>query len=105
RGERLFGHVEWPASDRLLVNAGAMVENNSINGTDLAPQLALNWQVAPEQTLSFSVWPALRPPTVIENNGQFAVGAPGTPRAFPAGDLDNETVLAREISYVGEWPE
>jgi iron complex outermembrane receptor protein len=103
--ERLFGHLEWRPNDALLVNAGAMVENNSINGTDVAPQLALNWQFAPEHTLRFSVSRALRTPTVIENQGQFAVGPPGTPRFGPAGDLENETIVSREISYVGEWLE
>ena len=103
--ERLFGHVEWRATDKFLINAGAMVENNNISGTDVAPELALNYQVATAQTLRFSLSRALRTPTVIENQGQFAVGAPGTPRAGPAGDLLPETILSRAISYVAEWPE
>jgi iron complex outermembrane receptor protein len=103
--ERLFGHVEWRASDKFLVNAGAMVENNSISGTDAAPQLALNWQMAPDQTIRFSLSRALRTPTVIENQGQFGVGAPGTPRFGPAGDLNPETMLSREVSYIAEWPD
>jgi iron complex outermembrane receptor protein len=103
--ERLFGHLEWRASDQLLVNAGAMVENNSISGTDAAPQLALNWQVAPDQTLRFTLSRALRTPTVIENQGKFGAGPPGTPRYGPAGDLDSETILSREVSYIAEWPE
>lgn len=103
--ERLFGHLEWRVAEQWLLNAGAMIENNSINGTDVAPQLALNWQFAAEQTVRFTLSRALRTPTAIENNGQFGVGPPGTPRFGPAGDLDNETILSREISYVGEWPE
>lgn len=102
---RLFGHVEWRATDALLVNAGAMAENNRLSGTDLAPQLALNWHVVPDQTIRFSASQALRTPTVIESNGQFGVGAPGTPRYGPAGDLLPEKILSREISYVGEWPD
>jgi len=103
--ERLFGHVEWRATDNILVNAGAMVENNNISGTDVAPELALNYQVATDQTLRFSLSRALRTPTVIENQGQFAVGLPGTPRYGPPGDLLPETILSRSISYVAEWPE
>jgi iron complex outermembrane receptor protein len=103
--ERLFGHVEWHAGDKLLVNAGAMVENNNLTGSDLAPQLAFNYRLAPEQTLRFSVSRALRTPTVIENQGKFGVGAPGTPREGDAGDLFPETLTSREIGYVAEWPE
>ena len=103
--QRLFGHVEWRVADDWLANIGAMIENNSLTGTDVAPQLALNWQLTPDQTLRFNVTRALRTPTVIENQGQFAVGAPGTPRAGPSGDLLPENVISREISYVAQWPE
>jgi len=103
--ERLFGHVEWRASESLLANVGLMVEDNRLSGTDLAPQLALNWSPAANQTIRFNLSRALRTPTVIENQGKFAVGPPGTPRYGPPGDLLPETILSREISYVGQWPE
>jgi iron complex outermembrane recepter protein len=103
--QRLFGHVEWRAADAWLVNAGAMVEHNGISGTDIAPQLALNYEVATNQTIRFNLSRALRAPTVIEEQGEFGVGAPGTPRYGPPGNLAPETVLSREISYVAEWPE
>ena len=41
---RLFGHVEWRATDTVLVNVGAMVENNNLTGTDVAPQVAVNYR-------------------------------------------------------------
>ena len=103
--ERLFGHVEWRATDSLLANLGAMVENNSLSGSDVAPQAALNYSFTPNQTIRFNLSRALRTPTVIENQGKFAVGPPGTPRYGPAGDLLPETILSREISYVAQWPE
>jgi len=102
--ERLFGHVEWRIDDHLLANIGAMIENNTLSGSDAAPQIALNYQFAPDQTLRFNVSRALRTPTVIENQGQFAVGSPGSPRAGDAGDLLPETILSREISYIAQWP-
>ena len=103
--ERLFGHVEWRASESLLANIGAMVENNSLSGTDVAPQLALNYSPTANQTIRFNLSRALRTPTVIENQGKFATGPPGTPRYGPSGDLLPETILSREISYVAQWPE
>ena len=103
--ERLFGHLEWRATDSLLANVGAMIENNSLSGTDVAPQLALNYFLTANQTIRFNLSRALRTPTVIENQGKFAVGPPGSPRYGPAGDLLPETILSREISYVAQWPE
>ena len=103
--ERLFGHVEWRPGDSLLVNAGAMVENNSLSGADVAPQVALNYFATSNQTIRFNLSRALRTPTVIEKQGQFAVGPPGSPRYGPAGDLLPESILSREISYVGQWPD
>src|SRR4029079_12938843 len=103
--ERLFGHLEWRATDSLLANIGAMVENNSLSGTDVAPQVALNYSFTTNQTIRFNLSRALRTPTVIENQGKFAVGPPGSPRYGPAGDLLPETILSREISYVAQWPE
>jgi iron complex outermembrane receptor protein len=103
--ERLFGHLEWRAADNLLANVGAMVENNSLSGTDVAPQVALNWSFDANQTIRFNLSRALRTPTVIENQGKFAVGPPGSPRYGPAGDLLPETILSREVSYVAQWPE
>jgi iron complex outermembrane receptor protein len=102
--ERLFAHVEWRASERLLVNAGAMLEHNDLTGTDLAPQLALNYRVAPNQALRFNLSRALRTPTLIENQGKFAVGPPGTPREGPPGSLDPESIFSRELSYFAEFP-
>ncbi len=102
--QRLFGHVEWRADDKVLINAGAMVEHNNLTGTDVAPQLALNYTFAPFQVVRFNVSKALRTPTVIENQGRFAVGPPGTPRFGPAGELNPETIVSCEVSYIGEWP-
>jgi iron complex outermembrane receptor protein len=102
---RLFTHAEWRATDKLLVNAGAMLEDNELTGTDLAPQLALNYRVAPNHTIRFNLSKALRTPTSIENQSEFNVGPPGTPRFGPSGELLPESILSREISYFGEWPD
>jgi iron complex outermembrane receptor protein len=106
RVQRLFGHVEWRATDKMLINAGAMIEHNNINGTDVAPQLALNYRVAPYQMVRINVSRALRAPALIEREVQsiFVIGPPGGPRPVSPGDLHPETIVSREISYVGEWP-
>jgi iron complex outermembrane receptor protein len=104
--QRLFGHVEWRITDKLLFNAGAMVEHNDISGTDTAPQVALNYTIVPNHVVRFSVAKALRTPTVIESGVQgITVGVQGGPRSLSGGGLQPETILSSAISYVGEWPQ
>ena len=104
RLQRAFAHVEWRATDTLLVNAGAMLEHNSVTGTDVAPQVAVNYRVAPDHTVRFNLSRALRTPTLLESQSAFGAGPPGTPRFGPSDDLRPETVVSRELSYVGEFP-
>lgn len=102
--QRLFARAEWSPSERILVNAGAMLEDNDLTGTDLAPQLGLNFRATPNHTVRLNLSKALRTPTLIENQSAFNVGPPGTPREGPAGELLPESILSRELSYVGQWP-
>lgn len=104
RLQRAFAHVEWRATDQLLVNAGAMIEHNNLTGTDVAPQIAANYRVAPDHTVRFNLSRALRTPTVLESQSAFGAGPPGTPRFAPSDELRPETIVSRELSYVGELP-
>ncbi len=83
--------------DQLLVNAGAMIEHNNLTGTDVAPQIAANYRVAPDHTMRFSLSRALRTPTVLESQSAFGAGPPGTPRFGPSDELRPETIVSREI--------
>jgi iron complex outermembrane receptor protein len=107
RVQRLFGHVEWRVTDKLLVNAGAMIEHNNLTGRDTAPQVAVNYRFAPNHVLRIGVSKALRTPTLIEEKVQSIViiGPPGGKATATSGSLRPESILSRELSYVGEWPE
>jgi iron complex outermembrane receptor protein len=106
RVQRLFGHVEWRATDKLLVNAGAMIEHNNLTGRDIAPQVAVNYRFAPNHVVRIGVSKALRTPTLIEERVQSIViiGPPGGQSNTTSGSLRPESILSREVSYVGEWP-
>ena len=79
RIQRIFAHGEYRPDERFLFNAGAMVEHNNLSGTDVAPQIALNYRLSPTQTIRFSLARALRTPTPIESQGKFGTGPPGSP--------------------------
>lgn len=104
---RLFGNLEWRAQPWLLVNAGAMAERYSLTGTDLSPRLMLNLQPHPEHTLRVGVSKAIRTPALMEEQADIRLYSNGgifLGRLFLGnGELQPERILARELSYLGEF--
>ena len=112
RTYRLFGHTEWKPDPRWTINAGAMIENNDITGTDISPRFAINHHFSANHTVRASVSRAYRTPTVFESN------ADSVSEAFNAsGDsveldqliladrrLEPEEMTSFELAYVGNFP-
>ncbi|HUW38718.1 MAG TPA: TonB-dependent receptor [Rhodocyclaceae bacterium] len=104
---RLFGNLEWRIRPQLVLNAGASEERSSLSGSDLAPRLMLNWHVVPGQTLRLGVSKAQRPPSMFEQeaNIRYVVLNTLIKETYVArGNVRPETLLAREIGYLGEMP-
>ena len=104
---RLFGNAEWRISEALILNAGLMLEKHSESGTNSAPRVMLNWRRAPNQTLRFGASRAVRPPSTFEQHSDvryywrdrlLRVTIQST------GQVQPETVLAREIGYLAQFP-
>ncbi|MCP4040528.1 MAG: TonB-dependent receptor, partial [Gammaproteobacteria bacterium] len=126
---RLFSNLEWRLTPRLITNAGAMLENNDITGTDLSPRLAFNYRLNPSHTLRTSVSKALRTPVQVENRADYKLTfgskfvstlapfltafAPDVLADLDAkrgiltgpGDLKPEKIVSREIGYLGTFPD
>lgn len=116
---RAFATVEWRASRRWLFNAGAMVEDNSLTGTSLAPRASANYHMTENQTLRMGVNRSHRSPTAFEQKSSmiFSNSAPvvtpgftlpaGTPisQTFrPSPGLTAERVTTYELGYLAEDP-
>jgi iron complex outermembrane receptor protein len=101
---RLFGHVEWNAGARVLLNAGAMLEHNSQSGTNVAPQASLHFRITPEQTVRVGVSRSLRDPTLFEDSLQSIVIGPDGVPILVAGNVRPETIVSTELGYVGQFP-
>lgn len=101
---RLFGNLEWRARPELLLNLGAMVENNDFTGTDTTPRLALNYHLAPQHALRAGVSQATRTPTLIEQeaNLRIVIGNLISQKLLSQGGLAPERITSRELGYVGE---
>ena len=109
--QRIFGHVEWHATPRLVVNAGTLFEHNDLTGSDFSPRASANFRLAPGHTLRIGISTALRTPTYLEEKfmGRFVV-----PTTIPGvtfiqeqfrdqGGLRPEQIISREIGYLGDF--
>ncbi|CAG0981065.1 Colicin I receptor [Methylophilaceae bacterium] len=108
---QLFGHVEWQPFNRLVLNAGAMVEHNDFTGTDTSPRVSANFRLAPGHTLRLGVSTATRTPAYLEEKFQSHLIAtttiPGVTLIRPyfadSGGLSPERIVSREIGYLGTY--
>ncbi len=107
---RLFGNLEWRATERLLFNVGAMVEHSSITGADVSPRAAINYHLTPNHTLRASISSATRQPVVLEEESfaRFCLN-PADPTCAlftqtfaSSGGLDPEEITSGELGYLGQ---
>lgn len=106
---RAFGQLEWRPVNRLVINAGAMLENNDTTGTDITPRASVNFKLTPQHTIRIGISTATRTPTYLEEKFHSSVIIPTqTPgltfmREFfrDDGGLNPERILSREIGYLG----
>lgn len=111
---RLFGHLEWRASEHWLLQGGAMYENTQLSDSSLTPRVAINYLINPRHGLRAVYSEAIRSPDMFENNvnwsykvtnlssptygqnsGQYFVKTRGP------GNLDKELMRSRELGYNG----
>lgn len=105
---RIFAHDEWRLTPELLLNTGAMFESDRMGYQRLSPRIALNYHLAPSQTVRMGASVAHRTPALVEERYQ-TIPQPGvlfvpSPVVTSPG-LAPEKVLSREIGYLGEFHE
>lgn len=102
----LFAHDEWRMTPRWLLNTGAMEEDNGLGQKSLSPRIALIYKVTDQQTLRFGVSRAYRNPSLFEERGNYHFPQLGNYTIYQSsGNLRPESILSREIGYLGEFPE
>jgi iron complex outermembrane receptor protein len=104
---RVFGNLEWRAHERVLLQAGAMLEHHYFTGADVSPRAAVNFTVIPGQVIRLGISRAYRSPTFFEEEGNKRIwntaGSVVDIVTMPSNGLDPERILSREIGYVGSW--
>jgi iron complex outermembrane receptor protein len=104
---RLFGNWEWRVQPEVVVNMGAMAENNDFTGTDITPRAAVNWHFSPGHTLRASHSRATRTPTLYEQaaDNRYRVPLPAPYDwivRYAVGGLKPERIKSTEIGYIGK---
>jgi iron complex outermembrane receptor protein len=107
--QRIFGHIEWRAVNRVVLNIGAMLENNSFTDVNISPRTSINFKINPNQTIRFGISTALRTPNYLEDkfNTNIEVQTTSIPlqAQFIRGNsnLKPERIISREIGYLGDF--
>ncbi len=109
--QRLFGHAEWRPLERIVLNAGAMLEHNDFTGTDASPRASINFKLNPNHTLRLGVSSALRTPNYVEEKFNARLIIPTVlPNASylvqffaDEGNVNPERIVSREIGYLGNF--
>lgn len=112
---RLFSALNWQADSSWLLHAGVMLEKESELDWEVAPRVAVNYQIDPWQTLRAVYSEAVRSPDLFEsqanwtytvrnitspgavNGSQFFQSAQGNP------DLKSERIASSELGYFGRF--
>ena len=103
---RVFAHAEWHATTRLVVNAGAMTEHNSLVETQTSSRLGLNYHVSEDHVLRVAVSRARRTPSLWEDyvqwSSRFDDGSVLQKIWYSPGNLRPERLTSYELGYRGE---
>lgn len=109
---RLFGGIEWRPADSWVINTGGMWEKHSMGGRTFAPRLTVNYHVRPEHTLRAGLTQSFRMPSIYMFRGLSNLTVTTTPALRPpmilpyaaaTGSVLPESVISRELGYLGEF--
>ena len=107
---RLFTNIEARPATWLTLNLGLMGEKNEISDAYLSPRFSANFHINPQQTVRLTGSRGYRPPSLLEAyqfqayRAQEVVGLPPDLQVLTDPDIENESVVNYEISYLGEFP-
>lgn len=112
---QLFGNVQYKATDRVTLNAGAMFEESSIAGGAISYRTALNYALSSTSTIRTAYSQAHRMPSLLEANRRYIVdfsaivpapaGTLFNAEVLPNRDIEPEQINSIEIGYLHLWPE
>jgi len=100
---QIFAHDELRVTPSLLVNFGAMLEDDGMGHRNLSPRASLNYHVTPEHTLRAGASVAYRSPVMFEQKSNTSYTFSSSRPFRSVGALRPERVFSKEIGYLGEF--
>ena len=110
----LFGPLEWRMANDWLLNTGIFWEDYELVGSRFSPRATIHWQPSARHSFRFGVSKAYRNPVLYETNADSVtrlLNADGSllfqshPYILASGNVKPESIVSREIGYIGQWPE
>ncbi|MCW9013976.1 MAG: TonB-dependent receptor [Gammaproteobacteria bacterium] len=122
---RAFTHGEYTITDSWLFNAGLMIENNDISGTDVSPRVAVIHKLNDKHSFRIGASRATRTPVLWEEHANYRLSQTltndGTGTLDPAiqtflggtdvltnqfvissGNLESEEITSYELGYIAQ---
>jgi iron complex outermembrane receptor protein len=104
--QRLFLNGEWTATPNTIVNAGVMVEDNTLTDVRISPRYAVNYKLDANHSVRVSHTIAYRTPAILEEYADYSA------RFYPSmrlvdqiwesgGGLEPEKITSTELGLVG----
>ncbi|TCJ15990.1 hypothetical protein EZJ19_05900 [Parasulfuritortus cantonensis] len=105
---QMFGNLDWRFAPDWLLHVGGMAERHYNTGWLFSPRVALNYAVAPSQSIRVSVGKGYRATTLLESDAYEVYTTPGgLPVPIPGlrsyDSLDPERVSFSDLGYVGRF--
>lgn len=105
---RAFSHGEYRVNEGWLVNAGLMIENNDISGTDYAPRLTVIHHINKTNTVRLGASRATRTPTLFDQNAYVRINQQltqdgGDPLTTTYTDILNGTDVLNLVDLISPF--
>ena len=102
---RAYTNLEWTSSDRLVINAGLVLEKKDSADSYISYRLAGNYQLHPEHIVRVAFNRSFRSPTLLESqqeqfvryNENIILDA----SVISDADINNERLRSLEVGYLG----
>lgn len=101
--KRAFAHDEFRFGEAVVMNAGAMWEDDAMGHENVSPRLSLNYHLNPQHTLRIGSSIAYRSAVLVEE--YVNTGPVLHHPAWAQGGVLPERMLSREIGYMGGFPD
>lgn len=108
---QIFGNVQYQATEKITLNAGAMFEESTYVGGAASYRTALNYALSDSSTIRTAFSHAHRMPSLLETNRRAVIDysvlfGPGTIDLLNLpGHLDSEEINSFEVGFFHMWPE